>query len=108
MASGASTWVAMYRRTFNNVGEPVTLRRGTTDISVLARVTGHNNQELELGVVQSDCMVLVLAEDVTFAPPLKRGDKVVVRGRVLTIEDVDDNTRRVAGVLVAYQLRARG
>ena len=33
---------------------------------------------------------------------------LVVRGKELNIEAADDNTRRVQGVLIAYELQVRG
>jgi hypothetical protein len=60
-----------------------------------------------------DRRVIVLAEDVEasgFPVPLRTGgsDKAVVRGKMLNINVVDDSTRRIAGVLIAYEIVAVG
>lgn len=104
---------AMYRRQLA-AGEDIILRRvnvsptPNTDIPVRARVIGYRPEEMVGGIQAGDRKIIVLADDVTFDPPLKKGDKAVVRGRVLNLEVVDDNTRRVGGVLIAYELVARG
>lgn len=108
-----------YRRALAVAGEVVTVRRyvGTgasrpiVEAEVAARVTGYGASELAGNIQQGDRKVLVLADDLVrrqFPGPLKAGDKVVVGGRELTIVFPDDQTRRVAGVLVAYELQARG
>ncbi|MCX5581327.1 hypothetical protein [Kaistia terrae] len=58
----------------------------------------------------ADRRVLVLAEDVEasgWPGALRKGDKVVIRGRVSNIQSIDDDRRRVAGVLIAYELVVR-
>lgn len=108
-----------YRRQLGRHGEDVTLRRvnaspaSPTEATVRARVTGYAPDELVGGVQQGDRKVVVLAEDVAaagFPEPIQPGgrDKIVVRDRVLNVEAVDDNTRRVDGVLIAYELTVRG
>jgi hypothetical protein len=99
---------ALYRKQFHAYGEVITLKRGATEISVHAKVSEYTPAELVGGIVQGDRRIMVLAEDVSFDPPLKRGDKALVRGHLLNIESVDDNTRREAGTLLAYVLQARG
>lgn len=99
---------AMYRRQIAAHGETITLRRtGQSDQSVRARVTGYEPEELVGGIQQGDRKVIVLAEDVTGFTP-RKGDLVILRGAPLSIQAVDDSTRRVAGTLVAYELVARG
>ena len=106
--TAASELKALYARHIAEDGETITLRRGASDISVRARVVGYQAEELVGGIVQGDRKVIALADDVTFDPPLRRGDKAVIRNRVMNIEFVDDSTRRVGGVLVAYELTVRG
>lgn len=77
-------------------------------IDVRGRATDYRPDELAGGVQQGDRKIIVYADDVTFSPHLRRGDKAIVRGATLNIEDVDDSTVRVNGVLIAYILRARG
>ncbi len=110
---------ASYRQAIVAAATTVVVRRYTGtgenapffDVSVGARVVGYEPHEL-LGLIQQgDRRVIMLAEDLSdaqFPLPLRKGDKVLVRGRELNIEAVDDNTRRVQGVLVAYELQVRG
>lgn len=108
-----------YRRQLGKHGEDVILRRVNaapaepTEVTVRARVTGYAPHELVGGVQQGDRKVVLLAEDVAaadFPEPIRPGgkDKIVVDGRVLNIEVVDDHTRSVDGVLIAYELAVRG
>lgn len=109
---------ASYRRAMNDVGETVTIRRYTGtgpnrprfDADVMARVTDYEPHEIVGSIAQGDRKLIVLAEDLIAAQvaDLRKGDKVVVRGKELNIEAVDDNTRRAAGVLIAYELQVRG
>jgi hypothetical protein len=107
---------ASYRRA---LGETVQIRRYTGtgsnrprfDVSVRARVAGYEPQQLVGSIQQGDRKVIVLAEDLInsgFALPVTTNDKVVARGKELAILGVDDNTRRVDGVLIAIDLQVRG
>lgn len=78
-----------------------------------ARPVDFNPAELVGGIVQGDRNVIVLAEDVINAGvplPLSTGanTKMVIRGRELTIKAVDDNTRRLGGELIAYEMQVGG
>lgn len=108
-----------YRRAMDVAGETILIRRytgsGTSrprfDAQVRARVMDFEPRELVGSIVQGDRKLIVLAEDLVTAQvplDLRKGDKVVVRGKELNIEAADDNTRRVQGVLVAYELQVRG
>jgi len=108
-----------YCRMLAQIGENVTIRRYTGagigrpyfDCAVRARVADYQPHELVDGIVQGDRRLIVLAQDLIdrqFALPVRVKDKVIVRGAELNVEAVDDSTRRVAGVLVAIELRARG
>jgi hypothetical protein len=108
---------AHYRRTLDQVGENISIRiySGTTDTytdyTVRARVMGYAPGELVGPIVQGDSRLVVLASDVTAAGiALNTGAncKVVVRGKELQVKAVDDNTRRIDGELVAYELRVGG
>lgn len=110
---------ATYRRFISEAGETVTFRRytgaGTNrpkfDADAIARVVDYEPNELVGSIQQGDRKLIVLADDLIeaqFAIPLRKGDKAVVRGKELNIEAPDDNTRRVRGVLVAYELQVRG
>lgn len=100
-------------------GETIVIRRFTgtgvnppkVDVAVLCRVTGYAPEELVSGIVQGDRRVIALYDDLVsggFPVPLKVGDKAVIRDKQVNIEAVDDNTRRLAGTLIAYELRVRG
>lgn len=110
---------ASYRVMMNAVGETVTIRRYTGsganptyfDADVMARVTDYLPHEIVGDIQQADRKIILLAEDMIDAQvplDLRNGDKVVVRGKVLNIEAADDNTRRIQGVLIAFEIRARG
>lgn len=107
---------ASYRKALR---QHVTVRRyigsGTTrtksDVEqVRARVTGYSPDELVGTIVQGDRNAIVYADDVAAGgiAALTTNDKVVVYGRELAIMAVDDLTRRVDDVLIAYELQLRG
>jgi hypothetical protein len=76
-----------------------------------AKVVGYAPYELIGTIVQGYCTVILYADDLIkngFALPLTTNDKLVVRGKELAIIAADDSTRRVDGVLIAYELQARG
>lgn len=111
--------ISAHKRALAVAGETVMIRRYTGtgqnrpyfDADVQARVTDFEPAELVGGIVQGDRKLVVLAEDLEraqFPENLRKGDKAIVRGRECNIESVDDNTRRIQGVLVAYELAVRG
>jgi len=76
-----------------------------------ARQSGYGADELVGDVVQGDRRVILLAEDVyahRFPVPVRRNDRLLIAGEELNVEAVDDNTRRISGALMAYELRVRG
>lgn len=110
---------AALRRFLQKDGEQVIIRRtnaapaGPTDITVWARITGYSPEELASGVMQGNRKAIISAEDVEasgFALPIKAKstDAVVARGGKMTIQSVDDSTRRVGGILIAYELGIAG
>lgn len=116
---GADIMPTVYKRMLNATGENVVFRRYTgtgqsrekTDVTVLARVIASSPQELAGSLTQGDRKLIVLASDfdnTNWPIPPRKNDKVVVRGKELNIETVDDNTRRCNGVLVAYEIMVRG
>lgn len=111
--------LATYRRMMGMVGETVLIRRYTGtganrprfDAEVTARVTDYEPSELVGTIVQGDRKIIVMAEDLTsaqFPTPIKKGDKVVVRGKELNVEAPDDSSRRIQGELIAWELQVRG
>lgn len=107
-----------YREMISDIGETITLRRNVAsgppiEAQVLARVTGYQPKDLVGGIKQGDRRLIVLAEDVEntgFPVPFKTNgsDKAVFRGHLLNIGLVDDSTRRIGGVLIAYDITATG
>jgi hypothetical protein len=103
-------------RALDRNGETITLRRvvpngSPIDVQVRARVTGYAPEELVGGIMQGDRRVVLSASSVaasTFPLPIKPNDRIVVRGRLLNIQDVDESTCRIGGQLVAYEIRATG
>ena len=110
---------ADYRSMMNERGETVSIRRytgsGTNrprfDVDAMAVVTGYAPKDLVGTIQQGDRKVILLAEDLIdaqFALPITASDKIVIRGKELAIIAPDDSTRRVSGVLIAYELQVRG
>ncbi|KNY21795.1 hypothetical protein AKJ13_15515 [Methylobacterium sp. ARG-1] len=83
------------------------------EIDVRAIVTGYAPSELVGGINQGDSRVILLAADVAaggFPAPIETGglDTVWINGLQRTFKSVDDNTHRIAGVLLAYDCTVRG
>lgn len=109
-----------YRRALlTGAGEVVYVRRYTGggqsrpvhEVSVRARVMDYSAAELVGSVMQGDRKLILLAEDLVNAQwpgGLRKDDKIVVRGKELNVEAVDDNTRRIGSVLIAYEMQVRG
>ncbi len=107
------TWKTTALDLLDLAGTTLTFRRiGTpnVDCTVRARLRGYRPDELVGGVQQGDRQVVAYADDVTFIPVLRPGDKVLSpTGRLLNIETVDDSTGYVDGEgVVVYYLRVRG
>ncbi len=104
---------AKHRRAIQRRGEPVTFRKMVNglpvDATVWARMTGFSPEELASGIMQGDRKAIVLAEEIEAAGlVIEPNDALIVRGGRLNIESVDDSTRRIGGVLIAYELGVRG
>jgi hypothetical protein len=102
----------MYARALRDHGETVTVERpGGPSVEVRARIMGYSAEELVSGITQGDRKAILLAEDLEragFPGPIRRNDRVVVRGRPMNVESVDDSTRRIGEVLIAYELGVTG
>jgi hypothetical protein len=107
---------ASYREALD---KSVTIRRYTglgaarsyTDFPCQAQVTGFAPAALVGNVMQGDRKLIIYSDDLAdagFAEPITVNDKAVVRGKELAILAVDDSTRRIDDVLIAYELQARG
>ena len=81
-----------------------------TDITVRARIRGYRPDELVGGVMATEREVIAYADDVTFNPPLKIGDRVfdtADNNRLYTIQAVDNATARTDEGLAFYRLRVK-
>jgi hypothetical protein len=106
---------AMWRALIAAYGETVTLQRVSPamSVSVRGRVVGFAPEELVGGISQGSRKVILLAEDVEasgFSAPLKARstDRIVASGKTLMIENVDTDTARIGGILIAYLITATG
>lgn len=108
-----------YVEAMNAAGETIAIRRYTgtgvgrtfVDTPVRARVTGYQERELVGTVYQGDRKIIALVDDLIaagFAVPVTANDKVMLRGSMISIVSIDDSTRRIQGVLIAYEIQARG
>lgn len=105
-----------HKRFLAEYGENVVVRRysGTgpartpTNVTTHARVMEYKQAELVGSIVQGDVRVIALAETLAALLPIRTTDFLVVRGRELAVQAVDDNTRRIAGELIALEIQARG
>lgn len=110
---------AMYRRQIGRHGQIVTLERAAdpgddvpiASVNVRARLFDFAPSGIESGLQQDDRRVVFLAEDIEDFPlPIREreDDYIVIGDARFAIEAVDDRTRSVGGVLIAYDLRVRG
>lgn len=98
-------------------GKGVT-RAVVAEASALARVMIYKPEQLVGGIIQGDRKVILLNDptasvaggQVALAAmlPLSSDDKLVIGGGEATIQAVDDQTRRIQGVLVALEIQVRG
>ncbi|SDC06653.1 hypothetical protein SAMN05216337_1001169 [Bradyrhizobium brasilense] len=108
-----------YRRALSQAGGIVTVRRyygsgsprSKHERDCLGKEASYQPSEIVGSILQGDWMIILLAEDLEAGAvtlPLLPTDKVVVRGKELTIAGIDDKKRRISGVLCAYELQVRG
>src|SRR5579871_3234609 len=109
-----------YRRALAAAGETVTIRRPgapNTDVSVLARLTGFSAEQLVGNVEEGERRAIVLAADLAasaFPLPIRANrDQLLWTGpdgvtHASLITAIDDDSRRVAGVTIAYDLTLAG
>lgn len=99
----------------NDEGQIVTLRRLTGprqipfDVETKAVVTGFKPAELVGGIIQGDKRIIIGPQDIArwqWPGPPRKGDQIIIRGRVSTIEAVDPVEGR--GEVVRYNILARG
>jgi hypothetical protein len=102
-----------HRRALVDIGEDVIVRRRvngvvTAEVTTRARVVGYQPQEIVGAIKAGDQKVIALVDALADLLPLTTADKLVVRGTECAIKAVDDNTRRVAGTLIALELQVSG
>jgi hypothetical protein len=108
--------LASHRAFMAEFGETVLVRRysGTApsrthvDTPTTARVMGYAPKDLVGSIVQGDRKVIALVDTLAAILPVTNSDVLVIRGREVKIKAVDDNTRRIAGVLIALEIQAAG
>lgn len=107
----------LYLDAISTVGENVIIRSYDvgadtyTDKTVRARVVDFSPDQLVGPLVQGDRKLIMLASDVESSGltlALTTNCKCVIRGKELQVKSIDDNTRRVAGDLIAYELVVGG
>lgn len=107
---------ASYRR---GLRDRVTVRRYTGSgpdapyfdaENIRARVSGFTPEQLVDNLREGDRQVILYADDLIAKGliSLTASDKVIDKGREFAVIGLDDATRRVGGVLVAYELHCRG
>jgi len=105
-----------FRRMLAELGETVLVRRysglgaarTSVDTPTTARVVGYQAKDLVGAIVQGDVRVITDPDPLAAILPLTVDDKLVIRGVERAIKGVDDNTRRIQGVLVGLDIQAAG
>jgi hypothetical protein len=103
-----------YDDIFNRVCEVGTYKsnNGTAyDSYSIDRIVFSNFREGELGAgtIEEDKVKILIrwSEINRHSITPKRGDKILVQDQIYSVENVDSTTRRVNGVLMAYEFVAR-
>jgi len=103
---------AALARQISKHGWLITLKRnGVPSVEILARVRDFKPDELVGGIVQGDRQAVIPAavlESTGWPGAPARGDQIVDNGRTMTVQAVDDSTRRIAGIVIGYNLTVRG
>lgn len=97
-------------------GEVVTIRRAVSptpgDYQVSAWVTHIEPSDVTGSVQQLKRKAIVLASDVVSSgfplPFLPKQDRLIWNGKTLVITAIDEGTRGIQGVVVAYELQLSG
>ena len=111
-----------YIEALDAAGDPATnvsIRRFTgtgtsrvpADTPIRARVVGYQERELTGGIQQGDRKVIALVDDLVsagFAIPVTANDKLIVRGKQLSIVSVDDFDPQGARHLDRLRASGRG
>lgn len=105
-----------YARFMEASGETVSIVRGfgtgsvVTITGVRCRPSGFVPSDVAGAVSQGERHLIVLAADIEGTAIVKpaKNDRVIWNGKTLNIMDVNDATRRIAGVDIAYDLTVKG
>lgn len=105
-----------YRRSMAGAAQSIIIKRSTpsgvlvASVTCAARISGFSGSDLSGSVQQGVRNVIVLADDLAGFPLpfVINQDRVVWNGKTLVVKVVDDATRQVQGVIVAYGLTVEG
>ncbi|MHC2241494.1 hypothetical protein [Bradyrhizobium elkanii] len=88
------------------------------EAAVLAKVKGYQPQDIVGEIQQGDRHVILLNDPAAAVPtgkvalstmlPLSKRDFLVIAGVEVSIEAVDDATRRIQGQVIAFEIQVRG
>ncbi|WP_336799572.1 hypothetical protein [Kaistia sp. MMO-174] len=102
--------IAMLDRTVARHGQTVILRRATDDLTARGFVRDYKPEEIVGGIAQGDTNIALsptqIAGSQFDAAPIRRNDKVVIRGRVRNVEAAD--FLLIDDRLVRINLQVRG
>lgn len=122
----AAEALEQHRAFLVEIGEHIIVRRwsGTgagrtcVEAQVRARVSGYTPSQIIGAVAQGDISVIVLNDPDANVPagkvslgsllPLSVDDKLVIRDEEKSIKGINDNSRRIGGVLIALEIHAKG
>jgi hypothetical protein len=80
----------------------ITIEHGAATATARGRIANETSAGLSDSVEQSRLKAIILADDLSFVP--SRGDVLTVGGSTYVITAVDDATRRLFGVVIAYEV----
>ncbi|WP_182422305.1 hypothetical protein [Aureimonas sp. ME7] len=111
--------IAAYRRAMDRHGEAVVIQSAPVANSPTpplagpsrARIMEYQPVEVAGGITAGMRKAIILHEDLAstpYASGIVKGARILWNGRTLTVAEVDNGTRRLAGVPIAYQCRLAG
>lgn len=118
--------LAQHRAFLAEIGEDIIVRRWSgpsgariaTEAVARGRPVAYKAEQIAGAIRAGDRKVILINDPAAVVPagkvalstllPLTTHDKLVLRGRELEIKFADDDTRRIAGVLVALEIQVAG
>ena len=82
--------------------DQITIAHGSAAGTARGRIFAETSDILTDAIEQGRLRAIILAMDLGFVP--ERGDILSVGGHRYVISSVDDATRRIGGVVIAYQV----